>query len=83
MGSPDWYVSMFSIHLRRETLVQVSTALDMPEWREMTEQTDWREKQPSQVACVSEDLKCWGTWDTTCEYKAIDITPSIAWRRQA
>ena len=22
----------------------------------MTEQTDWREKQPSQVACLSEDL---------------------------
>ena len=23
-----------------------------------TEQIDWRAKQPSQVACVSEDLKC-------------------------
>jgi len=32
-------------------------ALDLPECREMTEQTDWRVKQPSQVACVSEDLK--------------------------
>ena len=28
--------------------------MDMPEWREMTEQIHWREKkQPSQVACVS------------------------------
>ena len=31
----------------------------------------------------SEDLKCWGAWDTTCGYKANDITPSIAWRREA
>ena len=36
------------------------TALDMLESREMTEQTDWREKSKSQVVCVSEDLKCWG-----------------------
>ena len=59
------------------------TAMDMPEWREMTEQIDWWAKQPSQVACFSEDLKCWGAWDTTCGYKARDITPSIAWRREA
>ena len=26
----------------------------MPVWREMTEQTQWREKQPSQVACCKE-----------------------------
>ena len=32
------------------------TALDMPEWREMTEHTDWWAKQPSQVSCISEDL---------------------------
>ena len=38
----------------------------MPEWREMTEQTDWWAKQPPQVACFSEDLKCWEAWDTTC-----------------
>ena len=24
----------------------------------MTEQTDWRAKRPSQVACFSEDVKC-------------------------
>ena len=59
------------------------TAQDMPEWREMTEQTDWRAKQPPQVACFLEDLKCWGAWDTTCVYKAKDIKPSIAWRRKA
>ena len=40
-------------------------------------------KQPLQVACFSEDLKCWEAWDTTCGHKAKDITPSIAWRREA
>ena len=28
----------------------------MPDWRETIEQIDWREKQHSQVACLSEDL---------------------------
>ena len=54
------------------------TALDMLGWREMTEQIDWQEKQPSQVACVSEDLKCWAAWG----HKAKNITPSVAWRRE-
>jgi len=49
----------------------------------MTEQVDWRAKQPSQAACFSEDLKCWESWDTTCGHKAKDITPSIAWRRKS
>ena len=34
------------------------TALDMPEWREMTEQVDRWAKQPSQVTYFLEDLKC-------------------------
>ena len=59
------------------------TALDMPQWREMTEQTEWWAKQPSQVVCFLEDLKCWGAWDTTCRHKAKDIIPSITWRRGA
>ena len=33
------------------------TVLDMLESKKMTEQIDWRAKQPSQAACVSEDLK--------------------------
>ena len=45
--------------------------------------TDWRAKQPPQVSCVLEDLKCWGAWDTTCGHKTKDITPSIAWEREA
>ena len=50
MGSgPDWHVSMVDIHLQK---LLGWTALDMPEWRETTEQIDWRAKQPSQVACV-------------------------------
>ena len=58
------------------------TALDMPEWREMTEQIDWRAKQSSQVAYISEDLKCWWAWDTTCRHKANGNTPLITWRRE-
>ena len=57
------------------------TALDMPEWREITDHKDWRAKQPSQV-WLEEDLKCWGAWDTTCRHKAEDIIPLIAWRRE-
>ena len=55
----------------------------MPEWREMTEQIDWRAKQLSQVAGFSEDLKCWGAWNTTSGHNAKDITRSITWRREA
>ena len=58
------------------------TALDMLDWREMTKRIDWLGKQPSQVACISEDLKCWAALDTTCRHKAKDITPSITWRRE-
>ena len=29
-----------------------------------------KKKRPSKVACVSEDLKCWGDWDTICRHKA-------------
>ena len=72
MGSPDWNVSMVNIHLQNSC---ECTALDMLEWREMTEQMDWQAKQPSQVVCFSEDLKCWEAWDTTCGLKAMDITP--------
>ena len=57
----------------------VYTALDMPERREMTENC----KQPSQVACMSKDLRYWGAWDITCGHRAKDITSSIAWRREA
>ena len=48
----------------------------------MTEQTDWRTKQPSQVACFSEDLKFSKACDSTYGSKANAITPSIAWRRE-
>ena len=33
------------------------------------------------MAFISWDLKCCGAWDTTCDDKARDITPSIAWRK--
>ena len=59
------------------------TAQDILEWREITEQTDCQAKQPSQVACISEDLTCWGAWDATCWHKAEDTTPVFTWRREA
>ena len=61
----------------------VCTALDMLQWREMVEQTDWRVNQLSQATCVSEDLKCWGAWDIACGHKTKDITPTVAWMREA
>ena len=64
-------------------LISSTFGCQMLEWREMTDQTDWREKQPSQVAYFLEDLKCWGAWDTTCRHKAKDITPLTAERREA
>ena len=45
MGSPDWNASMTDINLRK----LLWTSLNMPEWWEMTEQIDWRAKQPSQL----------------------------------
>ena len=45
----------------------------------MTEHMDWRAKQ---VACFSERVEELETL-TTCGYKAKDITPLIAWRREA
>ena len=33
------------------------------------EQADWQAKQPPQVACVSEDIICWGAWDISCWHK--------------
>ena len=58
------------------------TPLDILKWWKMTEQTDWRAKQPPQVVFVPEDLEFWGAWDTTCAHKTI-VTPAIAWKEDA
>ena len=78
MGSTDCHMSMFDLYYKNSC---GCTALEVP--RGTTEQTDWRVKQQPQVACVSEDLKCWGAWCTTCWHKVKDITLSIAWRTAA
>ena len=49
----------------------------------LSRETGGQSMQPSQVACFSDDLKCWEAWDTTCGHKAKDIIPSIAWKREA
>ena len=54
------------------------TAQDMLEWRKITKPTQWWAKLSSQVACISEDQKCWGAWDITCRHKANDDTLLIA-----
>ena len=36
-----------------------------------------------QVACISEDLTCWGAWDTSCRRKAKDTMPSTDRKREA
>ena len=35
------------------------------------------DEKPSQVACVSEDLKCWGALNIVCGHNAKDTTPLI------
>ena len=85
-----WKVDWEALTWMCQSMVNISfqnscgyTALGMPEWREMTPRIDRRAKQPSQVACVSENLKYWVAWNTTCGHKAKDITPQIAWTRKA
>ena len=43
--------------LSSRLLLVLIQATPLPESKEMTEQIDWRKKQPSQAGCVSEDLK--------------------------
>ena len=50
---------------------------------EMTEHIDWRARQPSQMACFSEELKSWGAWETTWRHKVKEVTLTITWRRDA
>ena len=72
MGSTDCHMSMFDLYYKNSC---GCTALEVP--RGTTEQTDWRVKQQPQVACVSEDLKCWGAWCTTCWHKVKDTTYTV------
>ena len=48
-GNPERNVSMVNIHLQ---ILLWLYALNMPEWREITELIDWQTKQPSQIACL-------------------------------
>ena len=82
---PDWLsfclvnLCLYGILVHSWCQVLICQMLSDSEWCTM----DWRAKQPSQVACFSDDLKCWEAWDTTCGHKAKDITPLITWRREA
>ena len=45
---------------------------------------DWLgDKKTSQVTCILVDVKCWGTWDTTCGHNAKDLGPlNTCWYRK-
>ena len=50
-------------------LCEVSVYYPGPVAVEGNDQADRWARQPLQVACVSEDLKCWGAWDTGLDAK--------------
>ena len=65
-----------------------------PTWESLNGLVQWALRQTfegppifwlstKKAACFSEELKCRGARDATCRLKAEDITPSIAWRREA
>lgn len=72
-------LTMLDIHLKRPP---GRIVLDMPDSEETTQHIDWQAKQPSQVSCVSDDRKCWGTRESTGGHNVKGITQKIAWRRE-
>ena len=63
MGSQDWNVWMVGIQPRNILWGHYHGHAGLKGIYRLTEQIDWRSKQPSQVACISKDLKCWGAWN--------------------
>ena len=66
-----------------------NTLVDLLSWTCWTQgkepcKHNWWLKQPAQVACVWDDLKNWGAWDTTCGQtaQAKDTTPPMACGRE-
>ena len=55
MGGQDLHVSALTSTFGNSS---GCTALDMLEGREMTKQIDWQAKQPLQVVCILEYVKC-------------------------
>ena len=78
IGSPDWNVSMVDIHFQKLLYCPGHARV---EWNHPADRLEG--KATIAKACFSEDQKCWGAWETTCGHKAKDITPLIAWRREA
>ena len=73
-----WWCGQNAYSTREKCNIYAKFCNECDPW---TEQIDWQAKQPSQMACFLEALKCWA-WSSTCRYKAKDITPSTAWRRE-
>ena len=55
IATPDWHVPMFDTHLRKHLWLYCPGHGGV---KGNDRVTDWQEKQPSQMACVPEDLKC-------------------------
>ena len=82
MGSPDWYISMVDIHLRKHLWVYCPVHVGV-KGNDQADRLAGKATITIGLICISEDLKCWGAWDTTCGHKAKEITTSVAWKREA
>ena len=60
MGNPDQKVWLFDIHFGRLLWRHCAGHARV---KENDQAHQWGAEQPSQVACISEDWRCWGTWD--------------------
>ena len=82
MGSSDWHVTIFDIHLQRLPWMYCTGHASQGKWL-----SRWTGavKQPSHVVWILEDLKCLGVfllgvWDTTSGHKAKGSMPLITQR---
>ena len=75
-GSPDANVLIVDIHLWKLQWMSCPGHAGV-------KRTDPAGKATITNGFISEDLKCWGAWDTKCGNRVKDITPSITWRREA
>ena len=78
MGSPDWNVSMVTIHLQNILWVYCPghAGVKGNGW------ADTLEGNGTLTSSLLLGAKCWGAWDTTWGHKAKDTTPFLTWRRE-
>ena len=69
----EWHVTLFNTHFQKLLLIYILSWTFWSQGKWPSRLTGGK-KQPSQMNCVSEDLKCWGAWDTPCGRKAKDLS---------